>query len=41
MDNYISAVEAKGNVTLDFSAHENKLEGLPFCLDFYVRRKQK
>lgn len=33
-------VNKTGNVILDFTSHDGKVEGLPFNLDFYVRKKR-
>lgn len=30
----------KNCITLDMSSHKNKVEGLPFCLDFVIRNKK-
>ena len=32
-------IEKRGRVLLDYSAHDGMLEGLPYNLDFIVRRK--
>ena len=39
LDEIVAAVEKAGTV-LDFSSHDGKLEGLPFSLDFIVRKKR-
>ncbi|MGI5892463.1 MAG: hypothetical protein ACOX7H_07035, partial [Bacillota bacterium] len=31
----------KAGLTLDMSAHENKVEGLPFNLDFILRKQNQ
>ncbi len=33
-------VNKTGKVILDFTSHDGKVEGLPFNLDFYVRKKR-
>ncbi len=38
LDEIVASVEKTGTV-LDFSAHDGKVEGLPFNLDFIVRKK--
>ena len=32
-------IEKRGNVMLDYSAHDGLIEGLPYNLDFIVHRK--
>lgn len=34
-------VAEKASLTLDMSAHENKVEGLPFNLDFILRKQNQ
>jgi hypothetical protein len=40
LDEIVKAVEKTGLMVLDYSAHEDKEEGLPFNMDFIVRRKR-